>query len=37
MGLCQQPKLLILDEPTQGLADSEIADFIQLIRGLLAR
>jgi len=34
MGLCQQPKLLILDEPTQGLADSEIADFIQLIRGL---
>ena len=34
MGLSQQPRLLILDEPTQGLADSEIADFVSLIRGL---
>ena len=34
MGVSQQPRLLILDEPTQGLADSEIADFIALIRGL---
>ena len=34
MGLSQGPRLLILDEPTQGLADSEIADFIALIRNL---
>jgi len=34
MGLSQRPRLLILDEPTQGLADSEIADFIALIRNL---
>ena len=34
MGLSQNPRLLILDEPTQGLADSEIADFVALIRGL---
>jgi len=34
MGLSQQPRLLILDEPTQGLADSEIADFVALIRDL---
>ena len=34
MGLSQSPRLLILDEPTQGLADSEIADFIALIRSL---
>ncbi len=32
MGLALAPKVLILDEPTQGLADSEIADFIALIR-----
>ncbi len=32
MGLALGPKVLILDEPTQGLADSEIADFITLIR-----
>ena len=34
MGLSQSPRLLILDEPTQGLADSEIVDFIALIRSL---
>ena len=34
MGLALQPKLLILDEPTQGLAAGEIADFISVIRGL---
>ncbi len=34
MGLALDPKLLILDEPTQGLADSEIADFKALVRGL---
>ncbi len=34
MGYGQRPKLLILDEPTQGLADSEIAEFNALIRGI---
>lgn len=34
MGVAQAPKLLILDEPTQGLAESEIAEFNTLIRGL---
>jgi len=34
MGIAQHPKLLILDEPTQGLADSEIAEFNDLVRGL---
>lgn len=32
MGIVQRPKLLILDEPTQGLSDGEIADFNELIR-----
>ncbi|MEX5729086.1 branched-chain amino acid transport system ATP-binding protein [Rhodovulum iodosum] len=36
MGLAQRPRLLILDEPTQGLSDSEIAAFKALIRGLAA-
>jgi len=35
MGLVQNPRLLILDEPTQGLADSEIDAFKRLIRGLV--
>jgi branched-chain amino acid transport system ATP-binding protein len=35
MGLSQQPKLLILDEPTQGLTDAEIADFNALVRSLV--
>ena len=34
MGLGQKPRLLILDEPTQGLADSEIAEFKALIRSM---
>lgn len=37
MGVAQAPRLLILDEPTQGLADSEIAEFNALIRDLRAR
>ena len=32
MGLGQKPKLLILDEPTQGLSDGEIEEFKALIR-----
>lgn len=34
MGLAQEPKIFILDEPTQGLAESEVQDFIKLIRDL---
>ena len=34
MGISQHPQLLILDEPTQGLADTEIAGFVKLIREL---
>jgi len=34
MGLGQKPRLLILDEPTQGLADSEIDDFVTLVRSI---
>jgi branched-chain amino acid transport system ATP-binding protein len=37
MGLALKPKILILDEPTQGLSDGEIDNFINLIRGLLPR
>jgi len=32
MGLAQSPRLLILDEPTQGLAEGEIDSFLRLIR-----
>ncbi len=32
MGIAQRPRLLILDEPTQGLAGGEIKEFISLIR-----
>ena len=34
MGVAQAPRLLILDEPTQGLAEAEIAGFNALIRSL---
>lgn len=34
MGLAQEPRLLILDEPTQGLATAEIDAFIALIRDI---
>lgn len=34
MGLAQAPRLLILDEPTQGLSGGEIARFTALIEGL---
>jgi len=34
MGLAQRPRLLILDEPTQGLAEQEIAAFKDLVSGL---
>ena len=34
MGLALKPRLLILDEPTQGLSDGEIANFISLVREL---
>lgn len=32
MGLALRPRLLILDEPTQGLSDAEIEGFIALVR-----
>ena len=32
MGLALEPELLILDEPTQGLAPEEISEFCELIR-----
>ncbi|PON15415.1 ABC transporter ATP-binding protein [Candidatus Entotheonella serta] len=34
MGLALQPKLLILDEPTQGLSDGEIENFCNLIKAV---
>jgi branched-chain amino acid transport system ATP-binding protein len=34
MGLALAPKLLILDEPTQGLSDAEIAGFCDLARAI---
>jgi branched-chain amino acid transport system ATP-binding protein len=37
MGLALDPQLLILDEPTQGLSDSEIADFIELVSSIAGR
>ena len=37
MGLVQKPKLFILDEPTQGLTDAEIEQFIELIKSLAGK
>ena len=37
MGVAQAPRLLILDEPTQGLAESEISQFNGLIRQLAGK
>lgn len=37
MGLALQPKLLILDEPTQGLSDPEIANFCGLVKAVSGR
>ena len=37
MGLAQQPALFILDEPTQGLAEPEIAAFVALVKSLAGR
>lgn len=36
MGLALQPELLILDEPTQGLSDSEISSFCKLVKEINA-
>jgi branched-chain amino acid transport system ATP-binding protein len=36
MGLALRPRLLILDEPTQGLAEAEIARFTELVREVAA-
>ena len=35
MGLALNPRVLILDEPTQGLAGGEIAGFVALVRSLV--
>ncbi|MEM6987903.1 MAG: ATP-binding cassette domain-containing protein, partial [Pseudomonadota bacterium] len=34
LGLVQKPVLLILDEPTQGLGDGEVAWFVELVKKL---
>ena len=34
MGLALKPRLLILDESTQGLSDGEIESFVALVRGI---
>lgn len=34
MGLAQDPKVFILDEPTQGLSEPEVDDFIALMKSL---
>ena len=34
IGLALRPKLLILDEPTQGLSDAEIGEFCGLVRAI---
>jgi branched-chain amino acid transport system ATP-binding protein len=37
MGLALEPELLILDEPTQGLAPAEIVAFMALVRSFAER
>ncbi len=37
MGLAQEPQLLILDEPTQGLSSGEVTAFKELIRRLAGK
>lgn len=37
MGLAQDPVLFILDEPTQGLAETEITEFVELIKSLAGK
>lgn len=37
MGLALKPRLLILDEPTQGLSDGEIDNFIELVRSIASQ
>src|SRR5439155_5349014 len=37
MALAAEPQLLILDEPTQGLAESEIERFCELVRSIARR
>ena len=37
MGLALEPRLLILDEPTQGLAEHEVDNFCERIREIAAR
>jgi len=37
MALAAEPQLLILDEPTQGLAESEIERFCELVRAIARR
>ncbi len=34
MGMALRPRLLILDEPTQGLSDAEVANFLELARDI---
>ncbi|WP_284735748.1 ABC transporter ATP-binding protein [Dongia deserti] len=36
MSLALKPKLLVLDEPTQGLSEAEITDFCSLVREIAA-
>jgi branched-chain amino acid transport system ATP-binding protein len=36
MSLALKPKLLVLDEPTQGLSEAEIANFCRLVREIAA-
>ncbi len=37
MAIAQEPRLLLLDEPTQGLSVEETAHAIQILRGMLAQ